>query len=114
MPVTFTDRALEEATNTIMAHAKKQGKFFSDHYLRVGVQTGGCNGLQYLVEVTDKVNEDDIEFRVHDLAVVVDQRSDLYLSGTVIDYLDTIMEKRYVFTNPNAGGGCGCGISFSV
>jgi iron-sulfur cluster assembly protein len=48
------------------------------------------------------------------LRVICDQKSLLYLNGTVIDFKDEIMGRGFVFSNPNATATCGCGSSFSA
>ncbi len=37
-----------------------------------------------------------------------------YLDNTVVDFNDGVMNRGFVFNNPNATGSCGCGSSFSV
>jgi iron-sulfur cluster assembly protein len=46
--------------------------------------------------------------------VVVDPKSLLYLSGTVLDWEQTLMKQGFKFVNPHEKAGCGCGHSFSV
>ncbi|MDP7556096.1 MAG: iron-sulfur cluster biosynthesis family protein, partial [Nitrospinota bacterium] len=36
------------------------------------------------------------------------------LSGMNIDYVEGLEGSSFVFNNPNATGGCGCGQSFSA
>lgn len=48
------------------------------------------------------------------LRVICDPKSYLYLNGTSIDFKETIMERGFVFNNPNASSSCGCGSSFAV
>ena len=44
--------------------------------------------------------------------VYVDRNSTQYLSGSEIDYLDTLMGAGFTVNNPNAVAACGCGSSF--
>lgn len=81
--------------------------------LRVGVKGGGCSGLSYFLEFGEK-KEKDNEFTYEGVKVFVDPKSDLYLNGTTVDYVDTLQEKGFRFVNPNASKTCGCGESFSV
>ena len=46
--------------------------------------------------------------------VVVDEKSALYLVGTTLDYVDTVMESGFKIQNPNAKSTCGCGQSFGA
>lgn len=43
----------------------------------------------------------------------MDEKSALYLVGTSLDYVDTLMESGFKIENPNANTTCGCGQSFS-
>ena len=47
------------------------------------------------------------------LTVVVDRMSVPYLSGAMIDFVDSIEKQGFTIDNPNATGSCACGDSFS-
>ncbi len=82
--------------------------------LRVGVKGGGCSGFSYLLDLTEKGNENDEMFEQHGIRVVCDPKSYLYLNGTNIDFKDEVMGRGFVFNNPNASSTCGCGSSFNA
>ena len=82
--------------------------------LRVGVKGGGCSGFSYLLDLTEQKRENDEIFEIHDIKVVCDPKSYLYLNGTSIDFKDEVMGRGFVFNNPNATSSCGCGSSFSA
>jgi iron-sulfur cluster assembly protein len=84
------------------------------HYLRVGVQGGGCSGLTYQLGFDDQVGQFDKAFDVQGVPVVVDLKSALYLRGTVIDFVTAMVGGGFKFSNPNASKSCGCGTSFSA
>jgi iron-sulfur cluster assembly accessory protein len=46
--------------------------------------------------------------------MLIDEKSNLYLDGTEIDFKDEVMGRGFVFKNPNATSTCGCGSSFSA
>jgi len=48
------------------------------------------------------------------LRLVVDAKSLPYVDGTRIDFQRQGLNAAFVFDNPNATGGCGCGESFTV
>ncbi|ANB35277.1 iron-sulfur cluster assembly accessory protein [Rhodovulum sulfidophilum] len=81
--------------------------------LRLMVQSGGCAGLQYAMaleltrEATDAVVETE-----GGVTVLIDPESQGYLLGTTIDFVTGLEGSGFVFDNPNAKGGCGCGKSF--
>lgn len=85
-----------------------------DHFIRVGVEGGGCSGLMYQLKFDNVINEDDKEFEDNGIKVVMDKKSVLYLVGTTLDYSGGLNGKGFVFSNPNAARTCGCGESFSL
>jgi iron-sulfur cluster assembly protein len=85
-----------------------------DHFIRVGVEGGGCSGLMYQLKFDNSINEDDKEFIDNDVKVVMNKKSVLYLAGTTLDYSGGLNGKGFIFSNPNASRTCGCGESFSL
>lgn len=84
------------------------------HYaLRVKVMGGGCSGFQYDLYF-DEFAEGDYVFDCHDVKLLCDQMSFMYLMGTSIDYVEGLQGAGFKFNNPNTTGSCGCGSSFSV
>ena len=85
----------------------------ADLALRVAVQPGGCSGLRYQLFFDDRSLDGDIVKGFGDVKVVTDRMSAPYLSGATIDFVDTIEKQGFTIDNPNAGGSCACGDSFS-
>jgi iron-sulfur cluster assembly accessory protein len=83
-----------------------------DLALRVAVQPGGCSGLRYQLYFDDRSLDGDQVVDFSGVNVVVDRMSTPYLSGAVIDFVDTIEKQGFTIDNPNAGGSCACGDSF--
>ena len=81
--------------------------------LRLKVVGGGCSGLQYKMDLDNPKPTDRI-FELAGAKVIVDLKSLLYLSGTELDYKETLMEAAFIFQNPNVKRSCGCGASFVV
>ena len=81
--------------------------------LRLGVQGGGCSGLSYVIKFDTQPRERDRVFQYGDVRVFVDPKSFIYLHGMVLDWEETLMQRGFVFSNPNAKKSCGCGTSFS-
>jgi len=81
--------------------------------LRVGVEGGGCSGMQYALTF-DERRADDLVVCQDGVDVVVDATSARYLDGLTIDYVDALHGAGFKFVNPNADRTCGCGSSFSV
>jgi iron-sulfur cluster assembly accessory protein len=85
-----------------------------DLALRVAVQPGGCSGLRYELFFDERALDGDaMEEFGSGVKVIVDRSSVPYLAGASIDFVDTIEKQGFVIDNPNAGGSCACGDSFS-
>ena len=80
--------------------------------LRVYVYSGGCSGFRYGMMLEDQPTPEDITVESRGIRVYVDAQSTQLLSGSEIDYLDTLMGAGFTVNNPNAVSGCGCGSSF--
>ena len=80
--------------------------------LRVYVYSGGCSGYRYGMMLEDAPNPDDSVLVEKGIRVYVDPNSVNLLSGSQIDYLDTLMGAGFTVNNPNAVSACGCGSSF--
>jgi len=106
--ITVSDNAKAEAIK-LMAEDSKKG-----HFIRVGVEGGGCSGLMYQLTFDNNLTETDKEFENNGIKVVVDKKSFLYLVGTTLDFSGGLNGKGFVFQNPNADRTCGCGESFSI
>ena len=84
-----------------------------EHGLRVKVVGGGCSGFMYELEFDEA--SDDVIFTTDDgFQVIVDKRSFLYLSGSVVDFEGGLNGTGFKIVNPNANSTCGCGESFSL
>ena len=87
----------------------------SEGGLRVGVKGGGCSGLGYTLALDTEPHPTDKIFERDGVKVFVDFKSFLYLNGTTLDYkMEGLMQRGFMFVNPNASGACGCGESFAV
>ena len=103
------------AATKVAALLEQEGR--DDLSLRVAVQPGGCSGLRYQLFFDDRSLDGDIvkEFAAETggVKVVTDRMSAPYLGGATIDFVDTIEKQGFTIDNPNAGGSCACGDSFS-
>lgn len=106
--IKVTDTAKETAARMMAEEGK------GDHFIRVGVEGGGCSGLMYQLKFDNERKDDDKEFEDNGVKVVMDKKSVLYLVGTTLDYSGGLNGKGFIFTNPNASRTCGCGESFSL
>lgn len=107
MTITLTDVAAERIKSFLADRGKGEG-------VRVGVKTTGCSGLAYTVEFVDQIESDDKVFEDHELKIVVDAKSLIYLDGSELDYQKEGLSEGFKFNNPNVKDMCGCGESFTV
>lgn len=105
MTILIDDSAIKRIEK-LRAEQKKQQLL-----LRITVDGGGCSGFQYRLELTDKLDEDDMIFGN---AVVTDSLSLPYLEGATVKFNEELIGSEFVIENPNAVSGCGCGASFAV
>ena len=109
----------EKAAEKVREHIERE-KLPETTYLYVGVKGGGCSGLQYVLDLRDQalapINDTDEIFSSHGIHVVCDLKSYVVgnLSGTTIDWQETLMGAGFTFNNPNARRTCGCGSSYSA
>ncbi len=82
--------------------------------LRLGVVGGGCSGFSYSMSFENAAGLMDKSYDFDGLKVYVDATSLMYLSGCVVDYVETLEGAGFKFENPNVKSTCGCGSSFSV
>ena len=110
MAVIVTEKAAGEVKRIMT-----EQNYGPETMLRVSVSGGGCSGFQYGLTFDSKADEmmDDI-YDVHGIKVVVDRKSDLYLSGTTLDFYEGLEKRGFTFNNPKATKSCGCGSSFSA
>lgn len=84
----------------------------ADLGLRVYVYSGGCSGFRYGMMLEDQPSNEDIRVQSRGINVYIDPQSTQYITGSEIDYLDTLMGAGFTVNNPNAVSACGCGSSF--
>jgi iron-sulfur cluster assembly protein len=113
-PNVATIHLTERAARKIRELLEKDGVPLEQGGLRVGVQGGGCSGLSYAMRIDTHARDRDKIFEEHSARIFVDPKSLLYLSGTTLEYEETLMREGFVFQNPNAARSCGCGSSFTA
>lgn len=105
--------------------------------LRIQVESGGCHGFQYLMNLitipekdaagyADVVREDDTVFQYrgedaavgskHDAArIILDEPSLDLLKGSKVDFTMELIGSQFkIVDNPLASSSCGCGTSFDI
>ena len=102
----------EQAGARLAGLLRKQGR--EQGALRVAVIGGGCSGLQYKMDLVDGPANRDIMVQSQNVRVVVDPKSALFVSGSVLDFSDDLQKGGFKVTNPNAQAHCSCGESFAA
>ena len=82
--------------------------------VRVSVKSGGCAGMEYVLEYAQEVNPSDEMIEEKGVKVFIDPSAIIYLIGTEMDYKKDEFSSSFVFNNPNETERCGCGESFKI
>lgn len=106
--ISITDDAVEQ----LKAFLVEQGT--PDFALRVFVAPGGCSGLQYGMSVEEEVEDGDTVIDTQGVRLLVDEFSAMYLGGSEIDFINSLMGGGFTVRNPNAVASCACGHSFDA
>jgi len=82
--------------------------------VRVGVKSGGCAGMSYVMEYAKEIKNNEEVIEDKGVKVLIDPSAVMYLLGTEMDYKKDKFSSQFVFKNPNETERCGCGESFKV
>ena len=108
--VHLTERAAKEILRVI-----GEQNFPSTTWVRIGAKGGGCSGFTYVLDFDQTgPTEFDLPFTQHGVNFVIDKKSEFFMGGTILDFNDGLLDRGFVFKNPQASGTCGCGTSFSA
>ena len=105
-------KVTEAASRKLASLLEEKGK--PNGALRLAVIGGGCSGLQYTMDLVDGPAERDILVPTSNVRLVVDPKSALFVSGSVLDFSEDLQKGGFKVTNPNAVAHCSCGESFAV
>ncbi|KAG1731205.1 uncharacterized protein EDB91DRAFT_1058897 [Suillus paluster] len=108
----LTDRAAEQLKSiATREHHCNAG-------LRIAVQSGGCHGYQYTMELASERNAEDYHFThpaISPSNIYIDAVSLGLINGSTIDFSTELIGSSFrIAENPQAKGGCGCGISWEM
>ena len=106
--ITLTDTAVQELKELLVR------KFAApDEGLRLGIERGGCAGMQYTMKI-EGPQEGDEAIKQGDVTIYVAADSTEYLKGCKVDYSYYLSDSGFKIINPNAARSCGCGTSFEA
>jgi len=106
--ITLSDNAAQRIKE-IMANTKEPSIG-----VRIGVKSGGCAGMSYIMEYAKSSNSNDEVIEDKGVKVLIDPNAVMYLLGTEMDYKKEELTSTFVFKNPNETERCGCGESFKI
>ena len=101
----------EAAAKRVAWIAEKQSK---PAILRLSVEGGGCSGFQYKFDLAGSPENDDMVSETDGVRLVVDPVSLDLVSGSVVDFVESLGGAAFRVENPQAAAGCGCGSSFGI
>jgi iron-sulfur cluster assembly accessory protein len=102
------------AADYIRACAAEQGR---PEGVRLKILAGGCSGLEYkldLLEPGEAAGDGDRAIESNGVTMLMDLKSAIHVTGSVIDYESGLLRRGFRINNPNATGTCSCGDSFSA
>ncbi|MDP1881004.1 MAG: iron-sulfur cluster assembly accessory protein [Parachlamydiaceae bacterium] len=103
--ITLTTRAAEKFLQ-ILSEEGKQG-----WGLRFSEEMAGCNGFEYVLDFSEKADENDENFTSHGIEIHVKKATLPRLIGCEIDYVEGLRGSGFKISNPNVSSSCGCGSS---
>lgn len=106
--ITVTDKAFEKVKTMLQSENKT-----AEHGLRIGVRGGGCSGLEYMMDF-DVAHDGDKVYEKDGVKVILDPKSSIYISGSVVDYVESLQGSGFAIKNPKVKSSCGCGKSFNT
>ena len=105
--IKLSDKAADRIKEILLQNKDSLG-------VRIGVKSGGCAGMSYIMEYTKEINPNDEVIEDKGVKVFIDPAAVMYLFGTEMDYKKEQFSSQFVFNNPNETERCGCGESFKV
>lgn len=99
------------AARRVAAIAERQAK---PAILRLAVDGGGCSGFQYRFDLALAPESDDSVSETDGVQLVVDPVSLDLVSGSTVDFVESLGGAAFKVENPQAAAGCGCGSSFGI
>ena len=99
------------AAKRVASIAQRQAK---PAILRLSVEGGGCSGFQYKFDLAGEPEAGDSVSETDGVRLVVDPVSLDLVTGSTVDFVESLGGAAFRVENPNAAAGCGCGSSFGI
>ena len=108
MSISVTEKAVSE-----LKRHKEGAQADANMFLRVKLVAGGCSGHEHRLFLDNQYDEaKDSRYSCHGEDVVVDKKSELYLEGATLDFIDGLEQRGFHLNIPMAKKTCGCGTSY--
>jgi iron-sulfur cluster assembly accessory protein len=108
MSITVTEKAIQA-----LKEHKDKVKAGPEMFLRVKLVAGGCSGHEHRLFLDNQYDETkDSKYNFFGEDVVVDKKSELYLEGATLDFIDGLEQRGFHLNVPMAKKTCGCGSSY--
>jgi len=83
--------------------------------ISLNLKGGGCAGFEYdwgiVKSAEDAKADDEVVIANEDANFVIGAASVMFLVGTEVDYVKSLVGSNFEIRNPNAQSSCGCGVS---
>ena len=84
-------------------------------FVTLGVKGGGCSGFQYVWGLSEEATHERIQWSSPiEGILLLDPLAEMYVIGSVIDYVEELGGSFLKVVNPTSTSSCGCGESFGV
>ena len=108
--VDVSDAAVDYIRNAAGEQGKEAG-------VRLRILAGGCSGLEYKLDLLnpgEPAMDGERELVSNGVRLLMDLKSSIHVTGSIIDYESTLLRRGFKIKNPNATTTCSCGDSFGV
>ena len=105
------------AAQKIVHFIQVDGKSADQYGLKISVVKDGCSGNSYtmdIAEISPHQKEGAKFFKKNGATVIVEKLSYLFVTGSVLDYTESLLASGFQLSNPNVKGTCSCGSSFKI
>ncbi|MTI33368.1 iron-sulfur cluster assembly accessory protein [Xanthovirga aplysinae] len=97
IPISISEKAVKEIQQ-IMTH-----KNIPENYsLRVGIKGGGCGGVSLALGF-DQKKENDLEFTIENIQVLVEKKHTMFLIGKEVDFYEGADTRGFMFIDKMEG-----------
>ena len=108
MSINVTEKAVSE-----LKRHKEGAQADPNMFLRVKLVAGGCSGHEHRLFLDNQYDDaKDSRYSFHGEDVVVDKKSELYLEGATLDFIEGLEQSGFHLAIPMAKKTCGCGSSY--